>query len=94
MGLRFKSFRRGNIIGLTMIYPDGRCCNVMFAEVPVDGDWRADVDFYDEIETAYKYGENNRIIQIAHPIKAEIPCIPHRSRQEYYRYHNEYGRCF
>ena len=54
MGLRFKSFRRGNIIGLTMIYPDGRCCNVMFAEVPVDGDWRADVDFYDDIETAYK----------------------------------------
>lgn len=50
MGLRFKSFRRGNIIGLTMIYPDGRCCNVMFAEVPVDGDWRADVDFYDDIE--------------------------------------------
>mgnify|MGYP006875295882 FL=1 len=35
-----------------MIYPDGRCCNVMFAEVPVDGDWRA--DFYDEIEQAYK----------------------------------------
>lgn len=29
-------------------------CNVMFAEVPVDGDWRADVDFYDDIETAYK----------------------------------------
>lgn len=26
----------------------------MFAEVPVDGDWRADVDFYDDIETAYK----------------------------------------
>ena len=54
MGLRFKSFRRGNIIGLTMRYPDGRCCNVMFAEVPMDGDWRADVDFYDEIEQAYK----------------------------------------
>lgn len=54
MGLRFKSFRRGNIIGLTMIYPDGRCCNVMFAEVPVDGDWRADVDFYDDIETDTK----------------------------------------
>ena len=53
MGLRFKSFRRGNIIGLTMIYPDGRCCNVMFAEVPVDGDWRADVDFYDDIEKAF-----------------------------------------
>ena len=54
MGLRFKSFRRDNIIGLTMIYPDGRSCNVLFAELPMDGDWRADVDFYDDIETAYK----------------------------------------
>lgn len=54
MGLKFKSFRKGNIIGLTMIYPDGRSYNVIFAEVPMDGDWRADVDFYDEIEHAYK----------------------------------------
>lgn len=54
MGLRFKSFRRDNIVGLTMIYPDGRSCNVLFAELPMDGDWRADVDFYDDIETAYK----------------------------------------
>jgi hypothetical protein len=37
-----------------MIYPDGHSRNVLFAELPMDGDWRADVDFYDEIETAYK----------------------------------------
>ena len=54
MGLRFKSFRRDSIIGLTMIYPDGHFHNVLFAELPLDGDWRADVDFYDEIEKAYK----------------------------------------
>ena len=54
MGLRFKSIRQNNIIGLMMIYPDGHQRNVLFAELPMDGDWCADVDFYDEIEAAYK----------------------------------------
>jgi hypothetical protein len=54
MGIRFKSIRENNIIGLTMIYPDGHARNVLFAELPMDGDWRADVEFYDEIEEAYK----------------------------------------
>ena len=42
------------MIGLVMVYPDGHQRNVLFAELPMDGDWRADVDFYDEIEAAYK----------------------------------------
>lgn len=54
MGIRFKSIRKDNIIGLVMVYPDGHARNVLMAELPMDGDWRADVDFYDEIETAYK----------------------------------------
>ena len=54
MGIRFKSVRQNNIIGLMMIYPDGHSRNVLMAELPMDGDWRADVDFYDEIEQAYK----------------------------------------
>lgn len=54
MGIKFKSVRQGNIMGLVMVYPDGRTRNVMYAELPMDGDWRADVDFYDEIEQAYK----------------------------------------
>ena len=54
MGIRFKSARENNIIGLVMIYPDGRPRTVLMAELPIDGDWRADVDFFDEIETAYK----------------------------------------
>ena len=37
-----------------MIYPDGHSRIVLMAELPMDGDWRADVDFYDEVETAYK----------------------------------------
>ena len=54
MGLRFKRIRQDNMIGLVMVYPDGHQRNVLFAELPMDGDWRADVDFYDEIEAAYK----------------------------------------
>ena len=54
MSLRFKSIRQNNMIGLIMIYPDGRQRNVVWAEMPLDGDWRADVEFYDEIEAAYK----------------------------------------
>ena len=54
MGIRFKSARKDNIIGMDMIYPDGHSRIVFMAELPMDGDWRADVDFYDEVETAYK----------------------------------------
>ena len=54
MGIRFKSARKDNIIGMDMIYPDGHSRVVLMAELPMDGDWRADVGFYDEVETAYK----------------------------------------
>lgn len=54
MGISFKSARKDNIIGMDMIYPDGHSRIVLMAELPMDGDWRADVDFYDEVETAYK----------------------------------------
>ena len=54
MGISFKSKRENNIIGLDMIYSDGHPRTVLMAELPMDGDWRADVDFYDEVEQAYK----------------------------------------
>ena len=54
MGISFKSARKDNIIGMDMIYPDGHSRIVLMAELPMDGDWRADVDFYDEVKTAYK----------------------------------------
>lgn len=54
MRLSFKSIRQNNIIGLIMVYPDGHQRNVLMAELPMDGDWRADVDFYDAIQDAYK----------------------------------------
>lgn len=54
MGITFKSGRQNNIVGMDMIYPDGHPRTVLMAELPMDGDWRADVDFYDEVEQAYK----------------------------------------
>ena len=54
MSISFKSARENNVVGLIMIDPDGHSRTVLMAELPMDGDWRADVDFYDEIETAYK----------------------------------------
>lgn len=54
MGIAFKSARDNNVLGLIMIYPDGHPRTVLMAELPIDGDWRADVDFFDEIENAYK----------------------------------------
>lgn len=48
MGISFKSRRQNNVIGLDMIYPDGHPRTVLMALLPMD------VDFYDEIERAYK----------------------------------------
>lgn len=54
MGISFKSARDNNILGLVRIYPDGHPRTVLMAELTIDGDWRADVDLFDEIENAYK----------------------------------------
>ena len=54
MGIKFKSVRQGNVMGIDMVYSDGQSRIVLMAQLPMDGDWRADVDFYDEVEKAYK----------------------------------------
>ena len=54
MGISFKGARENNVLGLVLIYPDGQPRTVLMAELPVDGDRRADVEFYDDVETAYK----------------------------------------
>ena len=54
MGISFKSVRENNIIGMDMIYPDRHSRIVLMAEMPRDGDWRADVEFFDLVENAYK----------------------------------------
>ena len=54
MGISFRSARDNNILGLVMVYPDGQSRTVLMPELPMDGDWRANVEFFNEIEQAYK----------------------------------------
>ena len=52
--LRFKGIKDGCRIGLVWLQPDGHPRLVVDSIVPMDGDWRADVEFYDELEKAYR----------------------------------------
>ena len=54
MRIGFRSIREGDILGMLLVFPDGSTQNVIMARMPSDGDWRADVEFYDNIEKAYK----------------------------------------
>lgn len=54
MGLKFKSVRDNNILALVMIYPDGYPKIILMAESPMDGDWKADVDFLTKSEVHTK----------------------------------------
>lgn len=52
--LRFKGLMEGNHMGVVYIQPDGFQRLVVEAILPLDGDWRADVEFYDTVESAYR----------------------------------------
>lgn len=51
---RFKSIKEDCLLGLVLIQPDGHYRLVAEVLMPMDGDWRADVEFYDELEKAYR----------------------------------------
>lgn len=52
--IRFRMAREGNIVAIFVIYPDESCKQIALYEVPNDRNWRADVDFYDNIKEVYK----------------------------------------
>ncbi len=54
MQVKFKGCKTGQKINISMVIPTGEQKTVITREMPQGGDWRADVDFYDEIEQAYK----------------------------------------
>lgn len=54
MVLKLKSQRRGNWIGIAMILPDGRIENVASALMPPDDDFRATIEFYDDLVKLYQ----------------------------------------
>lgn len=53
-GIRLKSQRSGNMIGLAMVYPSGAVETVVMALMPPDNDWRATIEFYDDLVQIYK----------------------------------------
>lgn len=54
LGIRLKSLLNGNHLGLVLVYPDGNARLVAEVLLPMDGDWRADVQFYDDLEEIYR----------------------------------------
>lgn len=54
MQVKFQGHKEGHKISIKMIVPTGEQKTVITMDIPQGGDWRADVDFYDEIEAAYK----------------------------------------
>ena len=54
MTFNFKSLLEGNHLGLVLIYPDGTPKLVAEVLLPSDGDWRANIGFYDDLEEIYR----------------------------------------
>lgn len=50
----FKMRRAGSMIAIYIVFPDGTNRQIALYQVPNDKNWRADVDFYDSIMSAYK----------------------------------------
>lgn len=53
MALRIKSVRDENILGINLVYEDDTSRRVALIEMPPDGDWRADIEFYDAFIEIY-----------------------------------------
>lgn len=54
MEIKMKSQRHGNWVGLALVYPNGTMETVVMAAMPPDNDWRATVEFYDELVRIYR----------------------------------------
>ena len=54
MGIKLKSQRNGNWIGIAMVYPGGAMETVAMILMPPDNDWRATIEFYDELIRIYR----------------------------------------
>lgn len=53
-GVEFRSIREGNCLGIVMVFADGSEKLVAWMLVPYRGDFRADVEAYDEFLKIYK----------------------------------------
>ncbi len=47
MGIKLKSQKSGNWVGIAIVYPSGATETVAMVLMPPDGDWRSKIYFYD-----------------------------------------------
>lgn len=54
MQVKFKGYKEGQKINIKMIMPTGEQKTVITMEMPLGGDWRADMECYDKVLSAYE----------------------------------------
>jgi len=52
--LKLKCYRHENFMAIVAQYIDGSSRQIALFELPNDGDWRGDVEFYDGLVDIYK----------------------------------------
>ena len=54
MQVKFKGCKAGQKINISMVIPTGEQKTVITMEMPQGGDWRADMECYDKVLSAYE----------------------------------------
>ena len=54
MQVKFKGCKAGHKINISMVIPTGEQKTVITMEMPQGGDWRADMECYDKVLSAYE----------------------------------------
>lgn len=64
MQVKFKGCKTGQKINISMVIPTGEQKTVITMEMPQGGDWRADMECYDKVLSAYEE-RLNKAMQVA-----------------------------
>lgn len=64
MQVKFKGYKEKSKINISMVIPTGEQKTVITMEMPQGGDWRADMECYDKVLSAYEE-RLNKAMQIA-----------------------------
>lgn len=70
MQVKFKGYKEKSEINISMVIPTGEQKTVITMEMPQGGDWRADMECYDKVLSAYEE-RLNKVMQSAQQQQAE-----------------------
>ena len=70
MQVKFKGYKEKSKINISMVIPTGEQKTVITMEMPQGGDWRADMECYDKVLSAYEE-RLNKAMQSAQQQQAE-----------------------